>query len=155
MRGRSWAWTFAASRFMSCGSRRLRRSAGMAPPGDGSPITTIAAAAASHWLLGFPWPVGFVLGPELLVTVRFEELNAFTTFGKAAPETASEAFAGLVEAIVDRIADVLERIAAELDTLSRRLFRSGTLQGGGRHRPAHGGNVGIEGLEVERLPSGA
>jgi magnesium transporter len=82
-------------------------------------------------------PVGFVLGPELLVTVRFEELTAFTTFGQAAPGTASEAFAGLVEAIVDRIADVLERIAAELDTLSRRLFRSGTLQGGGRHRPAH------------------
>ena len=25
-------------------------------------FTTIAAAAASHWLLGFPWPVGFVLG---------------------------------------------------------------------------------------------
>jgi monovalent cation/hydrogen antiporter len=25
-------------------------------------FTAIAAAAASHWLLGFPWPVGFVLG---------------------------------------------------------------------------------------------
>ena len=25
-------------------------------------FTTIAVAAASHWLLGFPWPVGFVLG---------------------------------------------------------------------------------------------
>jgi monovalent cation/hydrogen antiporter len=25
-------------------------------------FTTIATAAASHWLLGFPWPVGFVLG---------------------------------------------------------------------------------------------
>ena len=25
-------------------------------------FTTIAAAAASHWLLGFPWPVAFVLG---------------------------------------------------------------------------------------------
>jgi magnesium transporter len=83
-------------------------------------------------------PVGFVLGPELLVTVRFDELVAFTTFGQAAPGTASEAFAGLIEAIVDRLADVLERIAAELDTLSRRLFRSGPLEGvGKRHRPAH------------------
>jgi magnesium transporter len=83
-------------------------------------------------------PVGFVLGPELLITVRFEELTSFTTFGQAAPGTASEAFAGLIEAIVDRLADVLERIAAELDTLSRRLFRSGPLEGvGGRHRPAH------------------
>jgi magnesium transporter len=82
-------------------------------------------------------PVGLVLGPELLVTVRFEELTSFTTFGQAAPGTASEAFAGLMEAIVDRIADVLERIAGELDTLSRRLFRSGPLEGGRRHRPAH------------------
>jgi magnesium transporter len=70
-------------------------------------------------------PVGFVLGPELLVTVRFEPLTAFATFGEEAPSTAAEAFAGLVEAIVDRIADILEHIAAELDVLSHRLFRSG------------------------------
>src|SRR6185436_5729229 len=25
-------------------------------------FTTVAAAAATHWLLGFPWAVGFVLG---------------------------------------------------------------------------------------------
>jgi len=25
-------------------------------------FTTVATAAAAHWLLGFPWPVGFVLG---------------------------------------------------------------------------------------------
>ncbi len=25
-------------------------------------FTTVAVAAATHWLLGFPWPVGFVLG---------------------------------------------------------------------------------------------
>ena len=81
-------------------------------------------------------PVGFVLGPERLVTVRFEELVPFTTFGQAAPGSACEAFAGLVEAIVDRLADVLERIAAELDTLSHRLFRSEPTTGGRRRRPA-------------------
>ena len=81
-------------------------------------------------------PVGFVLGPERLITVRFEELVPFTTFGQAAPGTAPEAFAGLVEAIVDRLADVLERIAAELDTLSHRLFRSEPTTGGRRRRPA-------------------
>jgi len=85
-------------------------------------------------------PVGFVLGPELFITVRFEELIPFTTFGttfgQAAPGTAPEAFAGLVEAIVDRLADVLERIAAELDTLSHRLFRSEPIEGKRRRRPA-------------------
>jgi len=81
-------------------------------------------------------PVGFVLGPELLVTLRFEEMTAFTAFGQMAPGSAAEAFAGLVEAIVDRNADILEHIAAELDLLSHRLFRSGPVERGRRRRPA-------------------
>ena len=81
-------------------------------------------------------PVGFVLAPERLVTVRFETLAAFTTFEKAARGGACEVFVGLIEAVVDRIADVLEHIAAELDGLSHRLFRSGPVGTGRRHRPA-------------------
>jgi magnesium transporter len=38
--------------------------------------------------------------------------------------TSTLAFIGLAEAIVDRLADVLERVAAELDQLSRTTFRS-------------------------------
>jgi magnesium transporter len=81
-------------------------------------------------------PVGFVLAPERLVTVRFEPLVAFSTFEKTARGTACEILAGLIEAIVDRIADVLEHIAGGLDTLSHRLFRSGPIGTGRRHRPA-------------------
>ena len=78
-------------------------------------------------------PVGFVLAPELLVTVRYEPLNAFDTYQGAARGSAAEVFVGLIEAIVDRIADVLERIAGELDVLSHRLFRARSV-GGGDHR---------------------
>ncbi len=81
-------------------------------------------------------PVGFVLAADRLVTVRFERLTAFDTLGKASPGTAPEAFAALIEAIVDRIADILEHIAAELDTLSHRLFRSGPIDGSKHRRPA-------------------
>ena len=81
-------------------------------------------------------PVGFVLMPELLITVRFEPLTAFTTFAEAARGIACEVFVGLIEAIVDRIADVLEHIAAELDNLSHRLFRSGRVEGANHRRPA-------------------
>ena len=81
-------------------------------------------------------PVGFVLAPELLVTVRYEPLNAFDTFGAAARGSAGEVFVGLIEAVVDRIADVLERIAAELDMLSHRLFRSRSVGGGDRRTRA-------------------
>jgi magnesium transporter len=78
-------------------------------------------------------PVGYVLSPERLVTVRFEPLTAFATFAPAAQGTPSEMFTGLVDAIVDRLADVLEHIAAELDSLSHRLFRSSQV-GGSRRR---------------------
>jgi magnesium transporter len=81
-------------------------------------------------------PVGFVLNPDLLVTVRFESLNAFSAFAQAPRGSAAEVFTGLVEAIVDRIADVLEHIAAELDVLSHRLFRSGHVDAETPHRPA-------------------
>ncbi len=81
-------------------------------------------------------PVGFVLAPQLLITVRFEPLTAFNTFAPTARGTAPEVFTGLVEAIVDRIADVLEHIAAELDGLSHRLFRPGRVDPGNRRRPA-------------------
>ncbi|HEY3459194.1 MAG TPA: hypothetical protein VGL52_00090, partial [Casimicrobiaceae bacterium] len=43
------------------------------------------------------------------------------------------------QAIVDRVADVLEHIAAELDNLSHRLFRAGRIdptQRGNHRRPA-------------------
>ena len=54
-------------------------------------------------------PVGFVLAPERLVTVRFEPLTAFDAFAKAPKGSASETLAGLIEAIVDRIADEIGR----------------------------------------------
>lgn len=81
-------------------------------------------------------PIGFVLSENLLITVRFEALTAFDTFSGVARGTAPEVLAGLIDAIIDRIADVLEHIAAELDTLSHRLFRTGPINGGGHRRPA-------------------
>src|ERR1043166_8955878 len=75
-------------------------------------------------------PVGFVLTADRLISVRFAELSSFAAVTKRklaseAPELSSSAvFSDLMEAIVDRLADVLERIAAELDVLSRRLFHA-------------------------------
>lgn len=81
-------------------------------------------------------PVGYVLSPERLVTVRFEPLTAFTAYRETALGTAPEIFAGLIDAIVDRLADVLEHIAADLDVLSHRLFRSGPIEGNNRRHHA-------------------
>src|SRR4051794_10608038 len=77
-------------------------------------------------------PVGFVLAPELLVTVRYEPLSSFDTYQGTARGSVVEVFVGLIEAIVDRIADILEHIAVDLDRLSHRLFRSRSVGGGQR-----------------------
>jgi magnesium transporter len=75
-------------------------------------------------------PVGLVLTADRLITVRFEELPSFSHFAghdlaaEDDPLTAPAVFAGLLDAIADRLADHLEAIGAELDMLSHRLFRS-------------------------------
>jgi len=86
-------------------------------------------------------PVGFVLTRDWLVTVRFKPLVAFATFIQAMGRPDSRCgsgagvLAGLMGAVVDRLADVLETIAADLDALSHRLFRV-TAGTGRAHRPA-------------------
>jgi magnesium transporter len=74
-----------------------------------------------------PSPVGFVLSKDLLVTIRYTDLRAFQAvaekFSKdGGPATSVEAFAALVDEIVDLSADLLEEIAAELDAISRTVF---------------------------------
>lgn len=72
--------------------------------------------------------VTFVLTKRCLVTVRYSELSAFRQFeakSSRQPSTFStshQIFLGLADAVVDRIADVLESVQAELQTLSRCIF---------------------------------
>ncbi len=73
-------------------------------------------------------PLGFVLSPDHLMTVRFTELPIFDQYaerfvGSASRSCSVAAFLGLLEAIVDRLADVLEHVGADLDAISRRVFR--------------------------------
>jgi magnesium transporter len=87
-------------------------------------------------------PVGFVLTRERLITVRFEDITSFKTFsardlpGESDPLSSAAVFAGLMDAITDRIADILENIAAELDTLSHRLFHTPATEPVSRRPPA-------------------
>ncbi len=73
-------------------------------------------------------PLGFVLSPDYLMTVRFANLPVFDQFserftGQAREPCSVSAFLGLLEATVDRLADVLEHVGADLDAISRRVFR--------------------------------
>lgn len=75
-------------------------------------------------------PVTFVLAGERLATIRYHEPRAFQTFPMRA-EKADTGCAGgdtilvsLIEAIVDRLADVLERASREVIDISQDIFNS-------------------------------
>ncbi len=81
---------------------------------------------------------GFVLSPDRLITVRFAPSRIFDSYadhlprGGAIVEAGPHIFVGLMEAIVDRQADVLEQVRADLDTISHAIFAMGVNQEGGR-----------------------
>jgi len=73
-------------------------------------------------------PVTFVYRPGRLITLRFDDPAPFRVFGaryERNPETSGTAqkiFLGLFDEIVDRIADILEFVAADLNSLSTTIF---------------------------------
>ncbi|WGD49561.1 magnesium transporter CorA family protein [Bradyrhizobium sp. CB1650] len=78
-------------------------------------------------------PVGFIIGPRVLVTVHFWPLTVFDDVGKRigsddSLENGMCVFTSLLEAMVERGADVLEHLGAKTDMLSRRVFRGGLVQ---------------------------
>lgn len=74
-------------------------------------------------------PVSFVLSDGRLITIRYHDPRAFTTFPARAMkvpmgcETGLGVLIALLEAIVDRLADILERDGQEIDAISRQVFR--------------------------------
>jgi magnesium transporter len=71
---------------------------------------------------------GFILSSNLLVTVRFAALSTFDAVAEkvrtdASLRSSTGVFTALMEAMVDRGADVLERLGAELDRISKSVFR--------------------------------
>jgi magnesium transporter len=73
--------------------------------------------------------LGFVLSRKWLITVRTAPLTAFSNFapvwaGSEISERGSAAaFVGLLDAVVDRLADILEVVGSELDDVSLHIFR--------------------------------
>ena len=82
-----------------------------------------------------PWvlvPTGFVLSEKILLTVRSSKLVAFhkvvEELEKSEQIEPAPIFARLLEALVDRMADVLENSARDLDDASHLIFRPDALK---------------------------
>ena len=73
-------------------------------------------------------PVTFILAGKRLVTVRYSEPGVFKTFmlqaqkGDSNLRNADSVFVALLEAIVDRTADILEKVSSDTDDISRTVF---------------------------------
>src|SRR5262249_16069019 len=77
--------------------------------------------------------IGFIIGSRVLVTVRFWPLHIFDHVAERLETDADLqngmcVFTALLEAMVDRGADVLEQLGATTDTLSRSVFRGGLVR---------------------------
>ncbi len=67
--------------------------------------------------------VTFVLTPKHLITLRYHEYVAFKNFSSDFHYTSADAaFVGLIENIMERSADLLERVSMEAETVSADLF---------------------------------
>lgn len=80
-------------------------------------------------------PVSFVLTPRHLVTIRYAAPKAFELFASHVERSpnlcldATMTLVHLLDAIVDRMADVLEGVGTEMDNISRSTFRRGASTG--------------------------
>jgi magnesium transporter len=83
--------------------------------------------ASQNEAAGFaPVPLGFILSPQLLVTVRYSEIHAFGPV-QARVEAARLAgsavvFAALIDGMVDFAADMLEKSSTDLAAVSAAVF---------------------------------
>lgn len=75
-----------------------------------------------------PESIGFVLAPQLLLTVRYEASRAFDHLmqrlrsGDEGLDSPALVFLALIEEMVDVGADTLERLALQVATISREIF---------------------------------
>lgn len=76
-------------------------------------------------------PLGFVLGQNIVLTIRYEPIKSCEALhdakvyenGRGA--SGPNAFIMVAESIIDAMADELEKVNAELDTLSQAIFEQG------------------------------
>jgi magnesium transporter len=83
-----------------------------------------------------PVPLGFILSPEVLVTLRYSDVHAFAAVRArvdSQPRMSSgDVFVTLIEGMVDFYADMLESVSRDLAAISASAFDHATSPGGKR-----------------------
>jgi magnesium transporter len=73
-----------------------------------------------------PIPLGLILSQQQLITVRYSELHAFDDVKKQIEKgmclSSTAVFSALIDSMIDFIADMLEKLSADLAAVSQMLF---------------------------------
>lgn len=94
----------------------------------GVPVMTVLLPARSESGAMETGPVSFVLLRDRLVTLRHHSPRPFATFPERAAridwgcDTAEAVLVGLLEEIIDRLADITEQAGREIDRIAGRIF---------------------------------
>ncbi|MDB5509429.1 MAG: corA [Hyphomicrobiales bacterium] len=100
---------------------------------DGAEFMTVTGLVHLDTDEPAPTPVTFILKGQTLVTVRYAEPRPFLNYamrtqrpGLVSCANGEQIMLGLLEALIDRIADALERVGVKIDSISREVFRPET-----------------------------
>lgn len=99
---------------------------------DGALFLTVMVLARSDTEQPELTPITFILAGDRLVTLRYADPRPLAAFALRAQRPASGysrgqlVLLGLLEAVIDRAADILERVGADVDAISREIFEHGT-----------------------------
>lgn len=98
---------------------------------DGAGFLTMTALANLDSDDAIKVPVTFILKGTTLLTVRWSDPRPFAAYrARAARQkdmpsrTGEHVMLGLLEALIDRMADALERVGTDVDHISREIFRN-------------------------------
>ncbi|ODT69021.1 MAG: magnesium and cobalt transport protein CorA [Pelagibacterium sp. SCN 63-23] len=98
---------------------------------DDAMFMTLTALAGLDTENPIKTPISFILKGASLVTMRYVEPRPFVAYvgraqrpGGVAHENGEQIMLGLIEAMIDRTADALERIGNEMDVMSREVFKT-------------------------------
>jgi len=94
---------------------------------DGQVLFVSMPLAIQDEAAGFvPVPLGFILSPQVLVTVRYSEVHAFAEVearvNKGLEVGSTTVFAALIDSMVDFAADRLEKLSSDLAAVSATAF---------------------------------
>jgi magnesium transporter len=114
---------------------------------DGARFMTVPVVSGPDGEAPVLAPVTFILGAASLITVRHVESRPFDLviarrLRSNGATTAETLMLDLMEAIVDRLADMLERNAGQCDAVSREVFA---------HKAAGGAGGGAESRDLEAM----